>query len=66
MDCRERILSEDYFDVIADFQLGLSSEPLYDFCDIDIEDLFSLIYFNKWGVVNSISGINIFQRNFTS
>lgn len=62
MDCRERILSEDYFDVIADFQLGLSSEPLYDFCDIDIEDLFSLIYFNK----NTLTDANDYFYDYRS
>lgn len=41
------IISEDYYDVITDFRLGLVGEPAYDYCNIDIEDLFSTIYFNR-------------------
>ena len=46
MDCRERILSEDYYDIITDFPLR---EELLedDLCYIAVENLYNLIYFNK-------------------
>ncbi len=46
MDCRERILSEDYYDIITDFPLReeLAED---DLCYIPVENLYNLIYFNK-------------------
>lgn len=48
MDCRERILSEDYYDIITDFPLR---EELLedDLCYIAVENLYNLIYLNKEG-----------------
>lgn len=62
MDCKEKILSEDYFDVITDFQLGLVGEPALDYCNIDVEELFSVIYFNR----NTLSDENDYFYDYRS
>lgn len=47
MDCRERILSDDYYDIITDFPLRQDMVEAFDLCYISVEGLYNLIYINK-------------------
>lgn len=53
IDCRDRILSNDYFDAIVDFPLGVLENPAQDQCYISIENFYNLIYFNRSAVPNA-------------
>lgn len=47
MDCRERILSNDYLDIITDFDISTVQVGEYDRCVVEIEDLYTIIYFSQ-------------------
>lgn len=47
IDCRDRILSNDYFDAIADFPVWVLENPVEDQCYVNIENFYNIIYFNK-------------------
>lgn len=54
MDCRGRILSDEYFDVITDFQLNIPEEDeFYDLCYFNIENLYNIVYISRAAVRNS-------------
>ena len=50
MECRERILSNDYYDVITDFPVR--EIGLLDFCYIGIEDRYNIAYIRKSDLQN--------------
>ncbi len=52
MDCREKILSENYYDIIIDYALNPSDRENYDFCYTDIENLYNIVYANRGGIPN--------------
>lgn len=47
MDCRDRILSNEFFDVITDYPLRTLEREGYDACYANIEDLFNIVYINR-------------------
>lgn len=47
MDCKERILSEDYLDVITDYPVWRTENNNEDFCYIPVDDQFHIVYFNR-------------------
>lgn len=47
MDCKERILSEDYRDLIVDYSVRISDNTGQDLCYTEIDNLFRLVYINK-------------------
>lgn len=51
MDCRERILSNNYYDVITDFPLRFFNG--YDLCSINVENLYNIVYISKADVQDS-------------
>lgn len=54
MDCRGRILSDEYFDVITDFQLNIPVEDeVYDLCYFNIENLYNIVYISRAAVRNA-------------
>lgn len=52
MTCKERILSNDYADIILDFYLPeeVKNNPAYDFCYHHIEDELGIAYFKRSGL----------------
>lgn len=53
MDCKERILSNDYMDLITDFLLppgSIQQEAGSDFCLISVDDTYNLVYLNRAGL----------------
>ncbi len=51
MDCRDKILSNDYFDVITDFPRMLEANS-EDLCYAEIENLYNIIYINSTAIPN--------------
>lgn len=54
MECRDSILSNEYYDVITDFainQYASDVEP-EDFCHISIEDYYNIVYLNRRALSN--------------
>ena len=41
VNCREKILSNDYYDVITDFPYQLLEDPAEDLCYADIDGIFN-------------------------
>ncbi len=62
MDCREKILSNDYYDVITDFPFNVENEALFDLCFTTIEEQYSLIYINRQGIQNLEQNFFEYQR----
>lgn len=46
MTCKERILSNDYYDIIADFRLGYPTSDL-DLCYVNLENSYYIFYWNR-------------------
>ena len=54
MECRDNILSNEYYDVITDFainQYASEVEP-EDFCHLNIEDYYNIVYLNRRALSN--------------
>ena len=52
MDCREKILSNNYYDVIIGYPVNETAGENYDFCYANIENLYNVIYVNRRGIPN--------------
>lgn len=52
MDCKDKILSNDFYDVITDFPIVLRGNENYDLCYVEVENTYNLIYINKAGIVS--------------
>lgn len=50
MDCRERILSDDYRDFILDYSVPVGADTGYDLCETEVDGLFRLAYVNRAGL----------------
>lgn len=47
MNCKERILSNDYRDLILEFALQEEATENFDLCSINVDDLYYLVYVNQ-------------------
>ena len=47
VDCRERILSNNYYDAITDFPVWLLENYTEDQCYADVDGLYNIIYFER-------------------
>lgn len=47
MDCKERILSNDYYDILTDFPLSFMEAANLDQCFVNIENLYNVVYLNR-------------------
>ena len=54
MDCKDMILSNDYYDVITDFPLRMMEEET-QLCYANIENLYNIVYFSRMDVLNANS-----------
>ena len=52
MDCRDKILSERYFDVITNFPLEILEDSIYDLCYINIDNLYYVVYVSENNIRN--------------
>ncbi|MCR2047232.1 S8 family peptidase [Acetatifactor muris] len=52
MDCRDKILSERYFDVITNFPLEILEDGIYDLCYINIDNLYYVVYVSENNIRN--------------
>lgn len=50
MDCRDRILSDQYRDVIVDYPIRVNPGEGGDFCYINLDNLYNLVYINSLGL----------------
>ncbi len=53
MDCRDRILSNQYYDVITNFPVGMLEDAGLDFCRINIEGLYDAVYVSQTSIRNT-------------
>lgn len=53
MDCKERILSNDYYDILTDFPLSFMEAANLDQCFVNIENLYSVVYLNRGELSNT-------------
>ena len=52
MLCKEKILSEDYYDVITDFPVSAEAAANLDLCVVPVEEGYNLVYIHRNNVVN--------------
>lgn len=55
MDCKDKILSNDYYDVITDYPIQMLADSDADLCYANIDNLYSVIYFNRQQVQSAES-----------
>lgn len=56
MDCREKILSEDYLDIITDYPVRRGEAERYDLCYTNLENFYHIIYLNR----NEVPDLNTY------
>ena len=47
MDCKDRILSNDYYDILTDFPVSFVEAANLDQCFVNIENLYNVVYLNR-------------------
>ncbi len=47
MDCKDRILSNDYYDILTDFPVSFMEAANLDQCFVNIENLYNVVYLNR-------------------
>lgn len=52
MECRDSILSNEYYDVITDYALSQPAEERGVACSINISNFYNMVYVSKWAVSN--------------
>lgn len=50
MDCKDKILSNDYWDIITDFNVSQELNDVYDMCSVRIDDTYNAVYINSRGL----------------
>ena len=50
MDCIEKILSDDFRDLILDYSLSEDITDNYDLCSVNVDGLYYLVYVNQLGL----------------
>lgn len=53
MDCRQRILSNHYYDIITDFPVEAIDSYGYDLCHVNVENFYNIVYLNQANVRNA-------------
>ena len=52
MDCRDRILSNNYYDVIIDFPIDELQYDYFDLCSVNVDELYNIVYINQENIRN--------------
>lgn len=50
MDCRERMISNNYRDIITDFPVSIDPREGLDACYINLDNIFNIVYINQTGL----------------
>lgn len=53
MDCKERILSNDYYDILTDFPLSFMEAADQDQCFVNVDNLYNVVYLNRSELSNA-------------
>lgn len=53
MDCKDRILSNNYYDIITDFPINLQAYEYLDLCYANIDNLYNIVYISRQSVRNA-------------
>lgn len=53
MDCREKILSNNYYDVITEFPVQVLDTDMFDLCYLNIDNLYNIVYIDKANIPNT-------------
>ena len=53
MDCKDKILSNDYYDILTDFPLSFMEAASLDQCFVNIENLYNVVYLNRSELSNA-------------
>ena len=53
MDCKDRILSNNYYDIITDFPINLQAYEYLDLCYANIDNLYNIVYISRHSVRNA-------------
>ena len=53
MDCRDRILSNQYFDVIIDFPVQMLENQNFDLCYLNVDNFYYLVYISQQNIRNA-------------
>ena len=61
MDCKEKILSDDYRDFIAEASLPINTDGSNDLCEVALDDLYRLLYVNREGLPPILDTPNEYQ-----
>lgn len=61
MDCKEKILSDDYRDFIADASLPINTDAGLDLCEVSLDGLYRLLYVNRTGLPPILDNPNEYQ-----
>ncbi len=61
MDCREKILSEQYRDVIVDYPVRRMPDEGMDFCSVNLDNLYHFVYINSLGLPPLMAGPEEYQ-----
>lgn len=57
MDCKDKILSNNFYDIIADYPLSRLDMADYDLCYTEVGDGFNLLYINSVGIPNLLDNL---------
>ncbi|MCI9337739.1 MAG: S8 family peptidase [Lachnospiraceae bacterium] len=52
MDCRDRILSNNYYDVIIDFPIDAMRYDYLDLCYANVDEFYNIVYINRENIRN--------------
>ncbi len=62
MDCRDRILSENYRDLILDYSFRVNPESSFDLCETELDGLYRLLYVNSMGLPQVMESSGEYQN----
>lgn len=62
MDCKNRILSNNYYDILTDFPLVYVNARVLDQCYINIGGMYNIVYLNR----NELSDANDYFYDYRS
>ncbi len=52
MDCRDKILSNNYYDVITDFPIDALKYAFFDLCYLEVDEFYNIVYISREDVRN--------------
>jgi hypothetical protein len=62
MDCKDKVLSNEYYDIITDFPVREENIEGYDLCYSSIDDIYNMIYINRMGLPPILSNFYDYQN----